>query len=306
MSTIITSGYKFIDIDALACIFAYNEFLDLKNKKSEIVITAEFNSSITKKYRNLNFSNIFLKSNNDEFVIMDVSDPDHFEKFVDLKLVSRIFDHHPGFEKYWYEKIGKNSIIEPIGAAATLVFREFKNEKLLSRISPQSAELLAIAILSNTLNFQAKITKEEDKNAYVELKKYFFHSTNFEERYFSEVQANVEKNILDSLKNDSKQINQELFIAQLEVWDSKHVIDNYQTDIKYFLKSVNSKIKFLNLIELGKKRNMLICNDNETLLYIQNLFPEFSCDFENKIAITPHVILRKEIITRIFNETYKK
>jgi nanoRNase/pAp phosphatase (c-di-AMP/oligoRNAs hydrolase) len=300
MRTTITSGHKFIDIDALACIFAYKELLDLKNKKSEIVITAGFNSSITKKYRNISFNNKFSKSENQEFVIMDVSDPEHFEKFVELNSVSHIFDHHPGFETYWSEKIGDNSVIEPIGAAATLIFREYKKEGLLDKISPLSAELLAVAILSNTLNFQAKITKEEDKIAYEELKNFFLYLPVFEKQYFSEVQANIENNILDSLKNDSKQINPELFIAQLEVWDSDHTIHNFQKEIRLFLQSVNSKVSFLNLIELNKKRNTIICTDNETLEYIKKYFPEFKFDAERKMAITPHVILRKEIITKIY------
>ncbi len=84
---IITSGYKFIDIDALACIFAYQELLALKNEKSEMVVTADFNSSIVKRYRNL----ISIKKTSDfknkEFVIMDFSDPEYFEKFVDIDSV---------------------------------------------------------------------------------------------------------------------------------------------------------------------------------------------------------------------------
>ncbi len=171
---------------------------------------------------------------------------------------------------------------------------------MLNKISPLSAELLAVAILSNTLNFQAKITKEEDKIAYKELKKFFDYSPEFEKQYFSEVQKTLEKNILDSLKNDSKQINSKLFIAQLEVWNSDHIIDNFQKEIEQFLRSANSEISFLNLIELSKKRNFIICNNDETLKYMKKHFPEFDYNSKNKRAISPHVILRKEIITRIY------
>lgn len=299
---IITSGHKFMDIDAFACIFAYKELLDLKKEESEIAISAEFNSSITKKYRNLIFNKKIPNLENVNFVIMDVSDPDHFEKFVDLDFVSHIFDHHPGYESYWSKKIGNNSIIEPIGAAATLIFREYKKEKLLQKISPLSAELLAVAILSNTLNFQAKITKEEDKIAYEELKTLFEYSPKFEEQYFLEVQGSIEKNILNSLKNDSKQLSSELFIAQLEVWDSSHIIDHFQKEIEKFLQSANSRVSFLNLIELSRKRNILICNDTETVNYIKDHFPEFDFNLKEKVVITPHVILRKEIMTRIYEK----
>ena len=133
---IITSANRYIDIDAFACIFAYHELLNLKNEKSEIVVTAELNASITKKYRNININNKIPDPENKEFIVMDVSEPEHFEKFIDLDLVSQIFDHHPGFENYWKEKIGNNAVIEPIGAAATLIYREYKKGNLLNKMSP--------------------------------------------------------------------------------------------------------------------------------------------------------------------------
>ncbi|MBU0661007.1 hypothetical protein KKG22_02385 [Patescibacteria group bacterium] len=300
---IITSGSTFIDIDAFACLFAYKELLDLKKEEAEIVVTAACNSSVTQKYKDLNVNKTDASVEDVDFVVIDVSDPDHFDKIVKLDNVSHIFDHHPGFESYWSEKIGEHAVIEPIGAAATLIFREYEKENLLEKISPSSAELLAVAILSNTLNFQAKITKEEDKIAYEELKTFFDYSSTFEEEYFSEVQESIEKNILDSLKNDSKYINPELFIVQLEVWDSKHIIDNFQEEIDQFLRSANSEVSFLNLIELDKKRNVIICNDDRTLDYLEKYFSEFDIDREKKIAITPHVMLRKEIITRISKHT---
>ncbi len=296
---IITSGKKYIDIDAFACLFAYKELLDLKNQKSKIVTTAKFNASITKKYRNINFNKETPNLENVEFIILDLSDPNYFEKFLDLNLVSHIFDHHIGFEDFWKQKIGNKCVIESIGAAATLVFREYKKARLLDKISPLSAELLAVAILSNTLNFQAKITKEEDKIAFKELINFFDYSETFKEQYFLEVQKNIEENIFDSLKNDSKKLNSELFIAQLEVWDLERITSNFQKEIKQFLQSANSKVSFLNLIGINEKKNILICNNDETLEYIKHYFPEFNFQSGKKIIITPHVILRKEIIAKI-------
>jgi len=299
-SKIITSGYKFIDIDAFACIFAYKEFLDAQGEDSDIAITAQYNSSITKRYRDLNMGAVFPDVKEKSFVIMDVSDPDYFERFVDLNAVSNIFDHHPGFEEYWKKKLGKAAVIEPVGAAATLVYREYKKMGLLKKISPMSAELLAVAILSNTLNFQAKITKEEDRIAYEELKKFFAYSSEFESRYFSEIQKNIEKDISGSLDGDAKHIHPGLFIGQLEIWDSKRILDAFSSSIKSFLKAADSEVAFLNLIDLHKKRNILMFNDEKTLQYVKKYFPEFEYIPEEAIAITSHVILRKEILSRIY------
>jgi len=58
----------------------------------------------------------------DEFVLVDVSDYQHFDPAVVLEQVVEVIDHHPGFENYWAQKLGSAADILPIGAAATLIF----------------------------------------------------------------------------------------------------------------------------------------------------------------------------------------
>lgn len=299
----ITSWYKFIDIDAFACIYAYKELLQLQHKNVEAVISATLNESITQKYRSLDFYTHTLWNKwKREFIIMDVSDPSHFEKFVDLNKISNIFDHHPWFENYRDKKIWQNAIIKPIGAAATLIYEEYQKYNLLKNISPLSAELLGIAIVSNTLNFQARITLQEDIIAYDTLKRYFDYFSNSEQWYYNEVQSTIENNIINALHNDSKLIHSELFIAQLEVRNAEYIKNNYWDIIKDFLSSQHVSISFLNIIEIGKWRNIIICNDEKSLHYLQWYFPEFTCNENNNTIITPHVLLRKEILTRIYQD----
>ncbi len=306
---IITSGYKYIDIDAFACIHAYQELLNLKKQKAKAVITAKLNSSIISKYKKLSFYETKLSeiknTKNKNFVIMDISNPDHFEEFVDINLVSNVFDHHSGFEKFWKEKIQDNSVIEAIGATATLIFREYKKSNLLNKITPISAELLATAIISNTTLFQAKITKKEDRLAYKELKKYFSYTENFESDYFLEVQNNIEKDLKKSMKNDSKSLiinKKSLFITQAEVWDTASIIKNAFDEIKNFITDTKENISFFNLVEIGKNRNLIIFKDNKSLNYIKQCFPEFEYNNQKNTAITSHIILRKEILTRIYEK----
>lgn len=302
MKTIITSGYKYIDIDALACIYAYKELLGLKGEEVIGITTGEFNSSITKKYKDLDIlrnSDELKFEKDDQFVIVDLSDPEHIEKFVNQDNISKIFDHHPGHEEYWKNKLKDGCIIEPIGAAATLIYREYKKENLIEKISAPSAELLAVAILSNTLNFQAKITKDEDRNAYNDLKQYFNYTKEIEDNYFLEVQEKMENDILEALRNDSKKINENLMIAQLESWDSERIILKFQKEILDFLNLSEYKMSFLNLIDLNKKINILIFKNLETLEYIKSYFPEFEYNIIDKTAKTQNVILRKEIMTRL-------
>ena len=310
MVTIITSGHTFLDMDSFACIFAYQELLSLQGEEVIAFSSGVANASVPKKYKEkCKYKNDIEVVNNikeKSFVLVDISDYNHFDSCVELNQVSKIFDHHPGFESFWQEKLGSNAIIEPIGAAATLIFREFKKNNLLDKISPLSAELLSVAILSNSLNFQAKITKDEDKEVYEELKKYFNFTENFESDYFESVQQNIENDLENSLKNDSKIIENKLFIAQLEIWNANNLLKNKLEKIKEFLDKKEQELCFLNLIELGEKRNTMLFKNKKTLEYIKRFFPEFDYDLENNIAVTPHVMLHKEILTRIFEKNNNK
>ncbi|MEI8103319.1 MAG: hypothetical protein WCG84_00225 [Candidatus Moraniibacteriota bacterium] len=302
---VITSGFRFIDIDAFACIYAYQELLRLQGKLAQAVITAPLNVSITKKYRALNFyAKEFVASDVDQFVVVDVSDPEQIEGFVSAEKTVYIFDHHPGFESFWFDRIGSDAIIEPIGAAATLVVREYHKANFFSKISPLAAELLAVAILSNTLFFQAKISTNEDREAYDELKKIFHAPNDFEHRYFSEVQRGIESEFQSALRDDSKRFDvngHSLFIAQLEVWNELPIINDRLKDVRTFLENTTDKCAFLNLIGLEIGSNVLVFRDAESLVWVRQCFPEFEYDLENNTAKTPHVMLRKEIIPRLLS-----
>ena len=223
-NTIVTSGFRFIDIDAFACVYAYQELLRLQGQPVQAVITA------------------------------------------------------------------------------TLIVREYQKAGLLSKISPMAAELLAVVILSNTLNFKAKITVDEDRQTYRAMRTLFETADDFESEYFSEVQRAIEADFLVALRDDSKRFiieGKTFFIGQLEVWDSADIMENRLDEIMQFLRDTTEETSFLNFIELGRGRNTLIFRDVVSLETMQGYFPEFEYDLERNIAITLHVILRKEILPRL-------
>ena len=300
---VVTAGQKYIDMDAFACMFAYRELLESQDKNVKVVTSAKPNASVTKSYKMIanSFENSLENDSGCRFVIMDVSDPDHFENFVDIDAIDLIFDHHPGFEEFWRDKLGGSAVIEPIGAAATLIAREYEKVGKFSEMSQLSAEVLAVAILSNTLNFRAKIAKDEDRQMYEKLKKLFNYTNDFEAKYFSEVQHNVESDIENALIHDSKQINPNLFIAQLEVWDPQLLFDHFETEIRKFLRQNDSQVSFLNIIGFGSGYNLLVFNDTISLESIKEWFPEFMYDTKDLVARTSSVLLRKEILTRMLN-----
>ncbi len=302
-TTIVTSGNTFIDIDGFACVIAYTELLKLLGQNSIAVMSAKTNSSVPKQYRawgEYEVDSSKLNQYSDKnYIVLDLSEPEFFDDCVEDDKVIRILDHHPGFEEYWKAKIGDAAVIESIGAAATLVVREYKEHGLLHKISPQSAELLAAAILSNSLIFQMKMTTQEDKDAYKELQKYFAYSDKFEEKYFAEVEKNIEEDVAGSLMLDSKFININgirVFIAQLELFSPEDLLSHSENAVRKYLAGIDATNVFVNLAGLRDKRNIILFRDLESLQYLQKTFPEFVYDEKELRAVTPHLMLRKELL----------
>ena len=74
---IVTSGCKYIDIDAYGGIIAYAYLLNLKGIPAKAVSTSPLNESITPTLLNLDIKlDKYEKSNDDEFIIVDVSNKD--------------------------------------------------------------------------------------------------------------------------------------------------------------------------------------------------------------------------------------
>jgi len=134
----VTSAQGFLDLDRLACIIAYKELLGLEGKHAEALIPEELNSSVTEGIggRDFDYKKAPENSSDYTYVIMDVSEPNDVADFVEIEKVIEIYDHHPGYEDFWKEKIGDKAKIEKIGAAATLIWKEFKKKRETKRDFP--------------------------------------------------------------------------------------------------------------------------------------------------------------------------
>src|SRR6185312_8394536 len=111
---VISSGAPFIDIDAYACIVAYHELLQLLGIESVGASTSVLNESITAALRALpvRIQVGYKPADDDQYVVMDLSDPADFDPVIQPDRVVEIFDHHVGFEEYWQEKLGQHCHIE--------------------------------------------------------------------------------------------------------------------------------------------------------------------------------------------------
>lgn len=294
---VVTSGSKYLDIDAYACSIAYAQLLNLLGINAKAVSTANLNNSITNSLRNLNtkLDNYQVKDD-DQYVVVDVSNPDFFDKFVKQENIIKVIDHHVGFEKYWNNIIMNNANIEFIGAAATLVYEEYEKNNMQDKISIDVAKLLMAAILDNTLNFTATVTSNRDKNAYKKMQE-IVGCKDFDKLYFNECQLQIEENLEDTIKNDTKteKISDNLprVFAQLTVWNKDFLLANIQK-IKKILGSIDDEW-MLNIICLQDKRSYIVADNKNVQVKLQNLLQS---QFDDFIMPLKSVMLRKEIIKR--------
>lgn len=219
---IITAGSAYTDIDALACSVAYAEFLRLMGRDAVSVLEAPLNSTISNIIRSwaLNFETEYIANPLDQFVLVDISNPEHFEKFVNRERIIQVFDHHYGFETFWKERLNENSVIEEVGSCATLIWEQFKKFGKSDQISILSANLVYCSIISNTLNLKASITKTRDLQAMQELNHYIDLPSNWTDIYYSEVENKIIEDPIAAIQLDTKRLlikSTNLTIAQLEL-----------------------------------------------------------------------------------------
>lgn len=299
---VVTSGSRYIDIDAYASCLAYRDLLRLQGHETVAVSTATLNESITKHLLDLPSQlDTYSPSKSDQFIILDVSNPEFFDKIVQPDSVIEIIDHHSGFEHLWRDS--KCPVqISPIGAVATLIFERYESARLLDRLSPANAELLAAAILDNTLNFQAKITKQRDHDAYVKLLKIAGLTEDFAAQYFRDCQAFITSNLVHALNNDTKIERHDYplpnIFSQLVVWDISSVIG--QIDLVRKTLDTFAPHWMLNLISLSDRHSYVLTSDGSVAAEVQRLF---GGQVDGDAIVLDHVWLRKEMMKRAYEDS---
>lgn len=298
---VITSGSRYIDIDAYATCIGYRELLKLKGIEAKAITTAKLNESVTKSLLKLNIRlDEYKPQETDEFIVIDVSDKEYFDNIVKLDNIIEIIDHHVGFEEEWKQKLGEKSNIEFIGAVATIIVEAYENENLLDKMNSDVAYLLMAAILDNTLNFKAKITTERDKIAYEKLEK-IVGNNEYSERYFLECQHDIEENLAEAISNDTKLDNINEIIpyvfGQLTVWDKKNIINNKK--IIYDVLNSFGNEWMMNLICLKDGKSYIVCENPNVKTRLEKLMEN---KFIGDIMTLPEVWLRKEIIKKSKNK----
>ncbi len=296
---IVTSGSRYLDIDAYAGCIAYAELLQSQGIEAAAVSTAPFNESISKAVRSWQAPLLtkYQPAGNDTFTVIDVSEPAFFDKFVELTRVDEVIDHHPGSEEHWQKLIGNNARIEFIGAACTLVYEQWKAAGLLEKMSVTSARLLICGILDNTLNFGAKVTAPRDIEAYDTLLTKAELPDDWTAQYFTECQNTILQDAAGAIRNDTKTplfntFGQPICFGQLTVWDAKQVLAEHQQVLQNTLVNIKPEW-FMNLISVGEGKSYFVTNNAQVQAWLSKLL---GLKFEGTIAVTDRLWLRKEVI----------
>lgn len=297
---IVTSGSLHLDIDAYGSCVGYAELLQKQGTKAQAVSLAPFNKSIPPVVRQwpAPLRQNYKATPTDTYTVVDVSEPEYFEKFINMDKIDEVIDHHPGYEEYWHSRIGEGAKIEQVGAACTQIFEAWLQAGLLAQISEVSARLLMCGILDNTLNFGAVITTKRDHAAYDALKQYANLPDNWPELYFEYCQQSVVSDIARTLKNDTKLLTFTTFgdtpvvVGQFAAWHAKDVIYESEAIIQEQL-SARGLNWFVNAISIGENKSYFVTDVPEVQRWLSELLGVL---FEENVGVATRMWLRKEII----------
>lgn len=297
---IITAGQAYTEIDVLACAIAYQNLLELKGVNSQVVLPGPFNETVPKRFKRIKVQTQYDKVEKDtQFIIVDCSDPKYFSSFVDVNKVVKLFDHHFGFEKYWKTKLGSNSVIERVGACATLVWEEFKKEKLDKKINQESIDLLYATIIGHSLNFRSSVSTKRDEKAAAELKKLTSLPGNWPELYFTEISKEMTSQPESCFKLATKrQIikGDEKILVQFELWDASDFVQKNKQIVSEYLETFPNNIVLFSSPSIVEDKTYFIARNEQTkdtLLKILNV------KFKDNAGHIKGVYQRKEIIRRL-------
>lgn len=278
----------------------YAELLRSVNISAKAVTSVSSNESVPELIKQIPLSfEKYIPTDNDKFILMDVSNPDVFDNIVRMNRIISVIDHHTGYEKLWNEKELNKEIekseIEFIGSVCTIIYEKFVDWNKTNLLTKDLCKLLTAAILDNTLNLKASITTDRDKKAYHDLMRLGQLEKTWPQEYFNacekKILSDLKTAIIHDMKNNNE-INLPNAFGQLTIFNSKSVLK--QIDL---VKEVFSKYDewMINIISLEDGKSYIITNSDKSKKQLEKLFNK---KFINDVMILNKFMLRKEIIKK--------
>lgn len=300
MSKVVVT-YKNADLDCVASAYAYSEFLNKKGDKSNYFI-----SGIVQKEVNIVCDLFGIKLYGCDDVLIDsdiiVVDTNSLSSvdFVLPEQIVEVIDHHPRTGDRF---VNADVIIEQIGAVCTIIAEYFKNCNI--EISRESAILLYYGIVSNTINFNSKVTTKRDIDIANWLCLQFPEIDKSLVKYIFEEKSKIDiKNLRIAMEVEEifNLFNNKMIIGQLEVVNAEDFLKKNIKNIDNILADVKNQygitIIFINIIDILNGYHILYSPYDETQLFLKNNYN--ICFINNKFK-EDIIVLRKEIKKYLIN-----
>jgi len=291
---VITSGGGYVDIDVYASCIAYRELLNLMGIPAKAVSSASLNESVPNLIREIPLAlDEYIPTDNDLFIILDVSDPVFFDEIVDQSKIVEIIDHHAGHESYWREMPEIKTQIENIGSVATKIYEKFVSENMTQSLSADLCKLLTVAIVDNTLNLRARITTNRDRLAFNELMRIGNLDSKWTQSYLEDCERQILKDLKNAIKRDTKDVfveNLPSILGQLTIFNHDEILSK-----KNLIKEIfpDNSEWVLNLISLKAGKSFLLTDSKPSKDKLERLFKS---GFNGDVLELDEFMLRKEII----------
>lgn len=301
MKLLVTS-YTNPDLDGVACTLGYAEFLQKNGKGSIAAIFGNPHREARFVLRKFNIPDLpdadKIIDEVDGIIIVDTSNLRSLSTKIDPQKVIEVIDHRKVHEAHEFPNAKIQ--IELVGSAATLIAEKFYNTN--APISMESAALLYSAIVSNTINFQAKVTTERDRKMADWLKDKYAIPDNYVRNMFLD-KSHFTKPLKETMADDFVvfHINgRSLGIAQLEIVDVDEFIranhDAIIGTLTEFKAEKSLDLVFLTCIDVEKAFNQIVVIDNETKELIDRAL---SIEVKGDVGRTNGIFMRKEIVPLI-------
>ena len=308
MQQILVTSYLNPDLDGVASVIAYTEFLQKIGKNTTMGIIGKPHDEVEYILNRFGFpypESITNADNFNEVILVDTSDIGGLEGIISLEKVTEIIDHRNVHEADRFLKAKVQ--IELVGAAATLVAEKFIKSNI--EISEESAILLYGAIISNTLNFKGSVTTSRDKKAATWLNKIAKLPENFWKDLFMAKSDLSDKKLSERIEGDFSWFaigNKKVGIAQIEMIGAKKLIEERGNNIIQTLeklkKEMNLDFVLQNTIELEDCKNFFVTNNTKTKELLEKVF---GVQFSGISAENSQLIMRKQIVPLLKQELEK-
>lgn len=297
LDTLVTS-YISPDLDGFACAIAYSELLNKLNQPAKAAIYGTPHDEalwLVKRFKlNLDYSSPDPAGH--PIILVDMSEVNGKEPRIKPEQVTEIIDHRQSNDSHMFPNAKLE--IEPVGSAATLIAERYRGNDL----SPTRAiaVLMHGAIISNTLNFKAKVTTLRDQSMAEWLAEFSKLPVGFVDDMFREKSDLSGNKLIDRMESEQAvftRSGKRVTIIQLEIVDAQTLLDSRLEEIKSYLLEYRDKntvdIIFITLIDLLNNRNIIYSPDRKT---VEILSEALDIDFKDGVAIRPGFIMRKEIV----------